>query len=118
MSSDCHGPGHYRVAATQGGFGTFLDASIKSYDDRKSGMGMLIDSRAKFVFGDEPAKTFPSRWWGGQNGVFDTPHDASHMVRCDISLPLFWSPHICSVLSLSFFVSLILCLILSFFLSF
>ena len=80
FSSDCFGPGQYRVAAMSGGFGMFMDANLKSYDDRKSGMGLLYDARAKFLYGSQPGKTFPSRWWGGLRSVFDTPHAPSHML--------------------------------------
>lgn len=80
FSSDCFGPGRYRVASMSGGFGMFMDANLKSYDDRKSGMGLLYDARAKFLYGSQPGKTFPSRWWGGLRSVFDTPHAPSHML--------------------------------------
>merc|ERR1711935_830326 len=79
FSSDCHGPGDNRVAPTVGGFGMFFEANMREYDDRKTGMGLSYN-RPKYLFGYGPGKLYTPLWWGGRNGVFDTPHTSSHML--------------------------------------
>ena len=80
FSSDCHGPGDYRVGPMNAGYGMFIEANMREYDDRKSGMGILQQQRPKYLYGTGVGKLYPPRWWGGRGSVFDTPHSPNHML--------------------------------------
>lgn len=80
FSSDCHGPGQYRLGPFHAGYGMFVEANMRQYDDRRSGMGIMQWQRPKYLFGTGVGKLYPPRWWGGRNSVFDTPHAPSHML--------------------------------------